>query len=130
MAESIAIFASINFAIIGLSHIVQSEAWREFFQQLHSLGKTGAFANGFFTLLMGSLIVSLHNVWNGVPVILTLVGWGYIIKSAIVFLNPEWNLRSMKSVETAAPTKARVAGIGLLGIAVTMAMCVVLGQYS
>ena len=130
MAESIAIFTSINFAIIGLSHIVQSEAWREFIRQLHSLGKTGAFANGFLTLLMGSLIVSLHNVWVGVPTILTLKGWGYIIKSTMIFLNPEWNLRSMKSAEKSPHIKARVAGIGLLGIALTMVLCVVFGQYS
>ena len=129
MAESIAIFASINFTIIGLSHIVQTKAWHEFFQKLHSIGKAGAFANGFLTLLMGSLIVSFHNVWNGVPVILTLIGWCYILKSTIIFLNPERNLRSMKSVETASPTKCRVAGIGLLGIALMMVVCVVSGQY-
>ena len=130
MAESIAIFASINLAIMGLSHIVQSKAWHEFFRQLHSIGKPGAFANGFITLLMGSLIVSFHNVWNGVPIVLTLIGWGYIIKSAIIFLHPEWNLRSMKSAETESPTKIRVVGIVLLGIALTMVMCVVSGQYS
>jgi uncharacterized protein YjeT (DUF2065 family) len=129
MAESIAIFVSINFTIIGLSHIVQSEAWREFFQQLHSIGKAGAFANGCITLLMGSLIVSFHNVWNGVPTILTLIGWCYILKSTIIFLNPEWNLRSIKSVDTASPAKARLAGFGLLGIAVTMVVCVASGQY-
>jgi uncharacterized protein YjeT (DUF2065 family) len=129
MAEPIAIFVSINFTIIGLSHIVQTEAWREFFRQLHSIGKAGAFANGFFTLLMGSLIVSFHNVWNGVPAILTLIGWCYILKSTIIFLNPEWNLRSMKSVETASPAKARLAGLGLLGIALTLVVCVAAGQY-
>lgn len=129
MAESIAIFAAINFTIIGLSHILQTEAWHEFFQQLHSIGKAGAFANGFITLVMGSLIVAFHNIWNGVPVILTVVGWCYIIKSALIFLNPEWNLRSMKSVETGSPAKARLAGVGLLGIAVTTMVCVTTGQY-
>ena len=129
MAESMAIFASINFTIIGISHVVQSKAWLEFFQKLHSIGKAGAFANGLLTLLMGSLIVSFHNVWNGVPIVLTLVGWCYILKSTIIFLNPEWNLRSMKSAETASPTKCRVAGVGLLGIALVMVVCVVSGQY-
>jgi len=129
MAESIAIFASINFTIIGLSHIVQSAAWRDFFQHLHSLGKPGAFANGFITLVMGSLIVSFHNVWNGVPVVLTLVGWFYIVKSIIIFLYPAWNLRSMESVATAAPVKARLAGVVLLVIALTTVVCVASGQY-
>ena len=107
MAESIAFFASINFVMIGLSHIVQSNVWREFFQQLRSMGKAGAFANGLLTLLMGSLIVSFHNIWSGVPIVLTLTGWGYILKSIVIFLHPEWSLRSMKNIENASATKAR-----------------------
>lgn len=129
MAESIAIFASINFAIIGLSHIVQARVWGDFFQRLHSIGKAGAFANGLITLLMGSLIVSFHNVWHGVPVVLTLIGWAYILKSTAIFLYPEWNLRSMRRVETASPIQMRIAGIGLLSIALVMIVCVVSGQY-
>ena len=129
MAENIAIFASINFAIIGLSHICQVQGWREFFHQLHAMGRAGAFANGMIALLMGSLIVSFHNVWTGVPVILTLIGWGYILKATAVFLFPEWNLRSMKSVETSSPLKLRIAGMGLLCIAVTILLCVAFGRY-
>ena len=129
MAESIAIFASINFAIIGLSHVFQAETWRNFFKQLHSIGKPGAFANGFITLIIGSLIVSFHNVWSGVPVVLTILGWCYVLKSTVIFIHPEWSLRSMKRAETAVTMEARLAGLGLLGVAVTMIMCVVLGQY-
>ena len=130
MAESIAVFASINFTIVGLSHIYQVQGWRDFFQQLHSMGRAGAFANGMITLLMGSLIVSFHNVWTGVPVILTLIGWGYILKATAVFLYPEWNLELMKSVETSSPTKFRIAGVGLLCIAATIIWCIAFGHYS
>ena len=130
MAESIAIFASINFAVVGLSHVFQIQGWREFFQQLHSLGRAGAFANGMITLLMGSLIVSFHNVWTGVPIVLTLVGWGYVLKAIVIFLNPEWGVRSMQRVEHASPIKFRIAGIVLIGIAVTIALCIGFNQYS
>lgn len=129
MAESLAMFASINFAVIGLSHVFQAQAWRDFFQQLHSMGRAGAFANGMITLLMGALIVSFHNVWTGVPVILTLVGWGYILKSAIVFLNPDWGLRSMEGFENASPLKCRLAGAALIAIAIAVALCVKFDQY-
>lgn len=115
---------------MGLSHIVQPDAWREFFQKLHAMGRPGAFANGFITLVMGSLIVSFHNVWHGVPIILTLIGWAYILKSTIIFLNPEWNLRSMNAAVTESSAKLKIAGIALLGVALTMVMCVALGQYA
>lgn len=129
MAESIAMFASINFTVIGLSHIFQVRGWRDFFQQLHSMGRAGAFANGMITLLMGSLIVSFHNIWTGVPILLTLIGWCYILKSAIVLLNPDWGLRSMQGFENASPLKCRLAGAVLLAVALTIAWCVGFDQY-
>jgi uncharacterized protein YjeT (DUF2065 family) len=130
MAESIAIFASINFVVIGLSHICQWQAWCDFFQKLHSMGNSGAFANGMITLLMGSLIVSFHHVWTGVPVILTLIGWGYILKATAIFVYPQWNLRSMKSVKNSPKLKFRIAGTAMLGVALTILLSVVFGQYS
>lgn len=129
MAESIAIFAAINFTVIGLSHIFQMQEWRDFFRQLHTMGRAGAFANGLITLLMGSLIVSFHNIWTGVPVILTLIGWGYIAKATVIFLNPEWGLRSMGSVDESPPIKFRVAGLGLLAVALTIALSIAFNQY-
>lgn len=130
MSESIAVFAIINFTVIGLSHICQLQGWRDFFRELHTMGRAGAFANGLLTLLMGSLIVSFHNVWAGVPVLLTLIGWAYVLKAFVIFVNPDWNVRSMGSVENSAPIKFRIAGTGLLGIALTIGLCIVLGQYS
>ena len=65
MEKSVAIFATINFLIIGLSHIIQHKGWQEFFHVLHASGRAGAFANGFLTLLPGSIIVAFHNVWSG-----------------------------------------------------------------
>lgn len=130
MAKSIAIFAAINFAIIGLSHIFQIQGWRDFFRHLHSMGRAGAFANGMITLLMGSLIVSFHNIWNGPPALLTLVGWGYLAKSGVIFLYPQWNLHSMASVESSSAIKFRIAGVGLLGLAALICWCVASGQYA
>ena len=76
MEEAIEIFATINFVIIGFSHIFQHRAWAEFFLLLSKQGRAGAFANGFLTLVTGSLIVAFHNVWTGIPVVLTIIGWG------------------------------------------------------
>ncbi|MHC4995319.1 MAG: hypothetical protein ACYTGQ_09735 [Planctomycetota bacterium] len=129
MEEAIAIFAAINFAVIGLSHCFQSRGWNEFFQQLHAMGRAGAFVNGMLTLLMGSLIVAFHNVWTGVPILLTLIGWAYILKSTVIFLNPDWGLRSMKSIENASPLKWRIVGAVLITVALVIAWCVASGQY-
>ena len=130
MEKAIAIMAIINFVIMGLSHLFQHQAWKEFFLLLASKGRAGAFANGFLTLVMGSLIVSFHNVWSGLPVVLTLLGWAYLVKSTVIFLHPEWNVRSMAAVEHAPVMKFRVAGFCLLSIAAVLAICIVTGGYS
>ena len=130
MEKSIAILAIVNFTVMGLSHLLQHQAWKDFFLTLHSHGRTGAFANGFLTLIMGSLIVSFHNVWQGLPVILTLLGWAYVVKSAAIFLNPDWNVRSMGAVQNAPKVKFYAAGLVMLSMAILLAMCIALDRYS
>ena len=129
MERSIAIFAVINFTIIGLSHLFQQQAWKEFFRVLHAQGRPGAFANGFLTLATGSLIVAFHNVWSGLPTVLTLIGWAYLAKSAAIFLNPDWNVRSMGSVQSASALKFQVAGFVLLSVAAVLAFAVLFDGY-
>lgn len=129
MEQSVAVFATINFLVIGLSHLTQHNGWRQFFQVLHANGHAGAFANGLLTLFTGSIIVAFHNVWSGVPVLLTLIGWVYLAKSLAIFLFPEWGVRSMANVQHASVVKLRVAGAGLLAMAATCGTCVAAGLY-
>ena len=45
------------------------------------LGTTGAFADGFLHLGPASIIIAFHNVWSGIPVLLTLLGWSFLISA-------------------------------------------------
>lgn len=98
MHRAIEIYAAINFLVIGLSHVVQPRAWAEFFVWLRSKGAAGSFVNGFLSLSFGSLIVGFHNVWTGIPIILTLIGWGQVVKSVVAFIFPQLGLKSMGRV--------------------------------
>ena len=124
MEEAIRVFAAVNFLTMGLSHIFQHRAWAEFFAYLHQLGRPGAFANGFLSLFTGSLIVAFHNVWGGLPTVLTLLGWSFVSKAAIIFLFPDVGLRSMARIR---PDNSRVAigpGVVLVVIGVVLAYSV------
>jgi len=118
MRDAIELFAGVNFLIIGLSHILQHRAWAEFFERLHSLGRPGAFANGFLSLVTGTLIVSLHNIWEWPSVILTAVGWSMVLKAAVVFLHPKLGLRSMGRVSVDRSRKFIVPGALLVAMGV------------
>ena len=48
-ARSLEVLAVIQFAVLGLSHVVQPRAWAEFFTWLRERGDAGVFAYAFLT---------------------------------------------------------------------------------
>ncbi len=114
MEQAIQTFAAINFLVIGLSHVVQHRAWAEFFMLLHRQGRPGAFANGFLSLITGTLIVAFHNVWSGIPVVLTVLGWSFVLKAAVIFVVPDWGLRSIGRVRRDNSRMFMIPGVLLI----------------
>src|SRR3982751_3482160 len=110
MERSVEVLAIILFGVIGLSHILQPRAWVEFFMLLRGNGEAGAFVDGFLNLPVAGLIVVFHNIWSGIPVVLTLVGWGLLIKSLIRFCAPRQALRMMARVSVERSWEFQVAG--------------------
>jgi asparagine N-glycosylation enzyme membrane subunit Stt3 len=98
MERALEIYAIIQLTVIGLSHVVQHRAWAEFFIWLRTKGDTGVFANGFLSLLFGSIIVAFHPVWSGIPLILTVLGVLQVFKATLCFLVPSLSTRSMNRV--------------------------------
>ena len=117
MERAIEIFAAINFLILGLSHVFQPRVWAEFFVRLREWGRPGAFANGFLTLITGSLIVAFHNVWSWPGVLLTAIGYSMLLKSLVAFVRPDLGLASMARVTTEQSGKIVVAGVMLIAVA-------------
>lgn len=117
MQQAVEIFAVINLTVIGSSHVFRHRVWGEFFAVLHRQGRAGAFANVMLSLIMGSLIVAFHNVWHGIPAVLTLLGWAFLGKAAFAFLFPEQALRSMARLTPETSRKAIPAGVALLAVA-------------
>ncbi|HKG58989.1 MAG TPA: hypothetical protein VKB05_04350 [Pyrinomonadaceae bacterium] len=106
----------ISFLIIGLSHIVQPRVWARFFMDLHSKGDLGSFLNALLHFPMGVVIVSFHNVWHGLPMVLTLIGWGLVLKSFIYFVFPRLALKSLARVTMEKSWEFVVAGVFSIGI--------------
>jgi hypothetical protein len=95
MERSVEVLAIILFGILGLSHILQPKAWAEFFILLRGKGEAGAFVDGLVNLPLAGVIIGFHNVWSGISVVLTLVGWGLLIKSLLRFCAPMSHVQSV-----------------------------------
>jgi len=116
MEVAVTKLAIITFFIIGVSHIVQSRGWVRFFMNLHSKGEVGSFLNALLHLPLGVLIVAFHNVWHGLPLVLTLIGWGLVLKSFIYFVFPQRGLKTMARVSMEKSWEFVVAGVFSIGI--------------
>jgi hypothetical protein len=114
MERSVEVVAVILSGVMGLSHILQHKAWAEFFILLRGKGEAGAFVDGFLNLAVAVVIIGFHNVWSGIPAVLTLVGWCLLIKSLIRFCAPTLALRMMSRVSVERSWEFRVAGAALL----------------
>jgi hypothetical protein len=117
MERSVEVLAIILFGVVGLSHILQPKPWAEFFILLRGKGEAGAFGDGLLNLPVAAIIIGFHNVWSGIPVVLTLVGWGLLIKCLIRFCAPRQALRIMARVSVERSWEFQVAGAGLLAFA-------------
>jgi len=117
MERAIEIFAAVQCLVIGLSHIIRARDWIEFFVWLRGKGHAGVFVNGFLSLGFGSIIVAFHNVWEGLPTVLTVFGWAQVTKGLVSFVFPQVAMRSLARV---SPDRARefVAG-GILFLALS-----------
>lgn len=121
LAHAGEIFAVVNFTVVGLSHIAQPRAWAEFFIHLRSLGDTGVFVNGMLSLLVGSIIVALHNDWHGAAVIITLIGWAQVLKGMISLTIPSVGRRGMMRVSLDRAWEFQAAGAVFLLISALVA---------
>ena len=107
--------------IFGLSHIVQPRAWAELFVHLRSKGVIGVFITAFIHLPLGALVVSFHNVWTGIPSLLTVLGWCWVIKSTLYFVFPRVGLWSLSKVSVERASGFVVAGVVMVVLALIIA---------
>jgi len=114
--QSIELWAAIQFLITGLSHITMPRAWAEFFVMLRSRGDAGAFANGFLSLSFGALVVGFHNVWSGLPMVLTVFGWAQIVKAFLTFVVPGHGVRMLSLVSLERPRMFVAPGALLVAV--------------
>lgn len=111
METSIQKFVAISYLVIGLSHIFQPRAWTRFFMMFRDKGEVGSLLSALLHFPMGVLIVSFHNVWSGIPLIVTIMGWGLVIKGLIYFTYPKHGVRVLSRVSMERSWEFVVAGV-------------------
>ena len=118
--------AIVNFLVVGLSHIIQPRAWAQFFIDIREKGATGSFIIAFIHFPLGALIVAFHNVWHGLPMILTFIGYGLVLKGLVYFIFPERGLKSLSRVSLEKSWEFIAGGIFSMGLSVLLTLMLIL----
>lgn len=92
------LFAIIHLGTLGLSHILAPKAWARYFLWLASKEEAGVFVVAFMSLAFGSVVAAFHQVWSGIPLLLTLLGWAQVLKALIYFCFPRHGLKGLQRV--------------------------------
>jgi hypothetical protein len=93
------------FQILGLCYLAVGVGMLvapKFYQKLlndYLNNPPAIFLGGFMALIIGCLLVAFHNVWNWhLTVIITLVGWGALIKGLWLLVLPESGIKLAKAM--------------------------------
>ena len=114
MAHPLQAAVSVAFVIVGLSHILCGPRWQAFFEPLFK-NPGGPFVIAMFTLPVGLLIVFTHNHWAwDLGVIVTVYGWGSLLKGTIYFVFPGLPLKLISERVRSSRHFAMAGGILLL----------------
>jgi uncharacterized protein YjeT (DUF2065 family) len=118
--------AIVNFFVIGLSHIIQPRAWAQFFIDIREKGATGSFIVAFIHFPLGALIVAFHNVWHGLPMILTFIGYALVLKGLVYFIFPKHGLKSLSRVSLEKSWEFVAGGIFSIGLSGLLTLMLIL----
>ena len=117
MEHAVQIYAIINLTVIGIFHVVRPRVWVDFFVFLRERGEAGVFAVAVLNLIFGSIIVAFHNVWSGIPLVLTVLGWANVVKSLLYLMFPAIGLRTLQSLSHERANLVLLGGILFLLLA-------------
>jgi hypothetical protein len=116
MERAVEGFTAVCLFGVGISHVLQPLAWVEFFEWLRGQGRCAVFLDGLLTLNFGALVVAFHNVWTGLPVVITLLGWGMVLKGLVRLVAPGMGLRVYERIAPERAWHFRVAGVLALAV--------------
>lgn len=122
--DAVQFVLAVSCLLAGLSHIVQPGMWVRYFTGLHTQGTDGVITRTFALELWPALvIVTLHQVWSGPGIVVTIYGWLLTAKCAVSLLAPEIGLRSLKMAQK-GERAFTVAGVALclVGVAAGAAL--------
>ncbi|MEE3369344.1 MAG: hypothetical protein VX346_08370 [Planctomycetota bacterium] len=112
--------AAVLLSVIGLSYLVRHRHWAAWHSAVCTRGPAGLLPVTLCVLTAGAVIVSCHNVWTGIPAILTSLGWSLVLKAGVALVFPDMALSGMARVTPAHSRLLWLPGSIMLAIGILL----------
>lgn len=120
MEQAVQFMAGISLLLVGLSYLLRADDWKKWLTKAEKDGRHASLVFGSINVLIGSFIVAFHHVWEGIPLILTIIGIIAVFKGAVYILFPQWLPTKLKYLSKNIKPILRVSGLILAVIGVLL----------
>lgn len=111
MEQAVAFMIGISAMVIGLSLFFHSKGWSEYLAHVRQMGQPAALIIGYLHLLAGTFIVGFHWKWEGLPLLLTLLGVKAIAEGVVYTLFPSGMLAMLGWYGSRSRMLFRIGGL-------------------
>lgn len=111
MEHAVAFMIGTSALIVGLSFLIRGKDWSDYLKHVHKAGQPAALMIGYLHLLAGTFIVGFHWKWEGLPLLLTLLGVKAIAEGFVYTLFPNAMLAMLTWYEPRRRVLFPIAGI-------------------
>jgi len=121
MIEAAQVFAILVFGLTGLSHLLAPRVWADFFARAAADGERGSLTNAAIHLPLGLVIAAFHPVWTWPGIVLTLMGWSLVAKSALYMCFPRFGAAALARGGSHPASAYQAGGVFSLAVAAFVA---------
>lgn len=90
MQLAVEFMAGLVLTALGVSYLLRMQDWIDWLGNLQLKGRRGSLTLGLVLVIGGSFVLAFHPVWQGMPLVLTLLGLFAFIKGTMILLFPGW----------------------------------------
>lgn len=88
-------FIGLYLTLVAIAMIINVKGFQRYIRAIMN-DQSQIILLGILSLVFGLIVVILHNVWTGWPIIITLLGWLAVIKGLVRLYVPDWHARILK----------------------------------
>lgn len=120
MDQAIEFMVGASLFVLALSLLFRTKVWISWLHQIEHKGRYFSLILGSVNVVLGSVILGFHWIWNGLQLLTTFIGAVLLLKGAIYMLFPQWLHRKLLQFSKNYKVLLKLWSIPLLAISISI----------